>query len=340
MLVSELRELLRKYNEEDLRLIISEMYKTIPKKIREEKDIDAMLKGIHEHINLRKIEKIDNREVDLNDIKAEIERFIDYAYKQYYFAPNSFVHKRERPKWRFKVKAYIKDLQGVPIEDEVGNEATCLLVNLYEMLSYACGHYIFSTEDPFRSVGIEQLVLLDAVISRKLSQGINNEAVKSVIEFVINSNVDRETLHSSLFKVLIKNLKSPDSKEMAIEQCVILVKELKRFKPVSSKKERGDNSSAYQCKEIINYLVEMIFRLNMALCEYDEGITYFNANYIETDKEIALYILLRLILEYKLKDHWIREYSEAFSREIKPREALQKTQKYIQENGKLPEHIG
>lgn len=43
MLVSELRKLLKKYKEEDLRLLISEMYKAMPKKLREEKDIDALL---------------------------------------------------------------------------------------------------------------------------------------------------------------------------------------------------------------------------------------------------------------------------------------------------------
>lgn len=181
MLVSELRELLKNYKEEDLRLIISEMYKSMPKKLREDKDIDTMLKDVHTYMSIGKIERTRNRQVDVNDLKQEIEQFIDYAYKQYYFAPNSFVHKKERPKWRFKVKAFIKDLQGVPVEGEDGRTATDLLKKLYEMLSYVCDYYIFNTDNPFRSIGIEQIVLLDTVISRILEQGLNEENVKSVV---------------------------------------------------------------------------------------------------------------------------------------------------------------
>lgn len=46
MLVSELRKLLKKYKEEDLRLLIAEMYKSMPKKLREDKDIDALLQDV------------------------------------------------------------------------------------------------------------------------------------------------------------------------------------------------------------------------------------------------------------------------------------------------------
>jgi len=337
MLVSELRELLKNYKEEDLRLIISEMYKSMPKKLREDKDIDTMLQDVHAYMRIGKIERTQDRQVDVDDLKQEIEQFIDYAYKQYYFAPNSFVHKKERPKWRFKVKAFIKNLQGVPVEGEEGRTATDLLKKLYEMLCYACDYYIFSTDNPFRSVGIGQTVLLDTIISRKLGQGINEETVKSVVELVVNSSVDRETLHSSLIMKLVKNLKSPDSKKIAIEQCKVLKVELDKSEPVSSKKSY--NSSEYQRIEKINNLVETVFRLNMALCEYEEAIEYFRDNHVEHDAEVSLYVLLDLLFEYKLKEYWLREYDEALKKGIKPREALQKTQKYILENKSLPEHI-
>lgn len=339
MLVSELRELLKKYKEEDLRLLISEMYKSMPKKLREDKDIDTLLQDVHAYMRIGKIERAQDRKINVNDLKPEIEQFIDYAYKQYYFAPNSYVHKKERPKWRFKVKAYIKDLQSVSVEGATGRDATDLLEKLYKMLCYACGYYIFSTDDPFRSVGIGQTVLLDIIIARKLGDGVNKESIKSVIELVINSEVDRETLHSSLIEVLVKNLKSPDSKVIAIEQCRLLKDELGKSKPVPSKKSWFSDSSDYKRIEKINNLVETAFRINMELCEYEEAICYFNANNVERDNEVSLYVLLGLLIEYKLKKYWLREYSEALKRGIKPREALQKTQKYIMENENLPDYI-
>lgn len=138
MLVSELRELLKKYTEEDLRLLVSEMYKSMPKKLREDKDIDELLKDVNAYVRIGKVEKTQDKQINIEKIKPQIELFIEYAYKQYYFAPNNNIHKKERPKWRFVVKAYIKDLQDVRVEGTEGETATVLLTKLYEMLSYAC----------------------------------------------------------------------------------------------------------------------------------------------------------------------------------------------------------
>jgi hypothetical protein len=61
MLISELRELLKKYKDDDLRLLISEMYKSIPKKLREDKDIDDMLQDVHAFMRIGKVENTQNR---------------------------------------------------------------------------------------------------------------------------------------------------------------------------------------------------------------------------------------------------------------------------------------
>ncbi len=338
MLLSEIREQLKKYNEEDLRLLVAEMYKSIPKRVREDKDIDTLVQDVRAYISIGKIDKTKDSKKSINELKQEIEIFIDYAYKQYYFAPNNFVHKKERPKWRFKVKAYIKELQEAPIHSAEGKIATTLLQNIYKMLSYACAYYIFNTDNPFRSVGIEQTLLLNIVIARTLGNGANNESLKSAIELVINSAVDRETLHSSLITILVMNLRTSDSRVIAIEQCKLIKKELEKPKPVSSKKTWGSDSYDYEQKEKINNLVEMVFRIYMELCEYDEAIRYFNKNYYNRVLEVSLYVLLRLLHEYELKEHWLREYDMGVKKGLEIREKLRKTYEYIQKNDKLPEY--
>lgn len=45
MLIGEVRDVLKKYSEEDLRLIVVEMYKRMPKKLKEDKNADEMLKA-------------------------------------------------------------------------------------------------------------------------------------------------------------------------------------------------------------------------------------------------------------------------------------------------------
>lgn len=333
MLVSELRELLKKYKEEDLRLIVSEMYKSMPKSLREDKDTDTMLSDIHAYIGRGTGPK--EKQVNFDALQKEIDVFIDHAYKQYYFAPNNIIHKKERPKWRFKVKEYIKTLQNMPTSSEEGKKSSYLLQKLYKMLSYACAYYLFNTTDPFKSVGIVQTEFLGSVIQRTLGAGINNDSIKSLIEIVIDSNVDCSTLHSGLIMEFVCSLKTTDSKEMAIKQCMQLKQELN--KTIPSKKMWS--SDLYRHEEKVNNLVEMVFRLNIDLCEYDEGIKYYLKNYIERDKEITLYILLDMLLEYELKDVWLKEYDRALISGVKPRDALQLTHKYILKHNKLPEYM-
>ncbi|MDV3429606.1 MAG: hypothetical protein LIR50_21765 [Bacillota bacterium] len=339
MLISELRDLIKSYKDENLRLIISEMYKSMPKKLREEKDIDTLLQDPSAYIQIGKIEKVKNKQVNIDAMQREINRFIEYAYKQCYCVPNNMVRKNERPKWRFKVKTYVRDLQEISIDSREGSIATELLLKLYEMLSYACGYYIFNTDNPFRSVGIEQTSLLETVIARRLGCGINQDNIKSVINLVINSIPDRETLHSSLICTLIMNLKSSDSKEIAVEQCKQIIKELQKPKQASSKKSWSMDSSDYQREEKIHNLVEMVFRINIELCEFDEAIQFFNKKYIERDAGITLYVLLELLWEYELKELWMQEYEKALKNGVKPREKLINMYEYIQENNSLPENF-
>jgi len=333
MLLPQVKELLKQYTEEDLRLLISEMYKSIPKKMREDKDIDEMVTDIHAYKRIGKVNRDQNKKSDITELKPQIEQFIDFAYNQYYFAPNSFVHKKERPKWRFHVKNFIKELESIPPEGGKGKEATNLLKRLYEMLSYGCAYYIFNTDNPFRSVGIEQTALLDKVIVRLLGQGINDECIESAIKLVINGHVDRVTLPSDLIIVFINNLKTTDAKEMAIKQCKLIKKELIQTQENSRKK--ASSSEKYWNTEKRNNLTETIFRIHMSLCEHDEAIKYFHANYIECDNEISLYVLLHLLEDYECINYWVREYKTAQGKGIEPRAGLQKEYNYVMENEKF-----
>lgn len=320
MLVSEVREVLKKYNEEDLRLIVAEMYKSMPKKLKEDKQVDALLQDVQGWINVRNTRRSQVEQVDLISLKEEIDRFVQHAYNQYYFAPNSYVHKNDRPKWRFKTKGFIKDLQVFPVDNEEGKIATDLLQKIYEMLSYACGYYIFRTDSPFGSVGMTQTGLLDLVIARKLAGDVSKESLRSAISMVINSTVDRQTLDSFLISVLVDNLKTPDLRESAIEQCFEVKKEQEKV-ALSKKGRRGGYD--YEYEERRNNLVEMVFRIYMDLKEYDRAISYFKGGYVEHNKEVALFVLLDLLNEYGLKEHWIREYNAAIEKGVSPRESLQ-----------------
>ena len=95
---------------------------------------------------------------------------------------------------------------------------------------------------------------------------------------------------------------------------------------------------SYERKENIEHLTELIFRLFVNLCEYDEGIDYYKKHIQNVNNEVNLYCLLQLLFEYDLKDYWMREYEAAVKKKVAPRESLQRVYTYIKDNGEFPEH--
>lgn len=335
MHVSELRNALEKYNQDDLCQIVVDLYKIIPKKLLDEKAVDTMLEDFHQFKDAEKRKRKESRKVSVNDLEHEIEKFIQNAYDQNYLAPNRSIKKKDRPKWRFVVRSYIKNLQQIPAESAEGKRATALLEKLYEMLCYACEYILFNTENPFRSVGIEQADLFDILLKREFAVGIDRETINFAIKQLINCSLDRETLREFLINVFIANLKIADTKEIAIEQCIQLKQELAKQKATPEKKSWEIEDSEYKRKLKINDLVETIFRLKINLCDYDSAISYFKENILERSKEIALYILLHMLEKYDQKNLWLREYEVAVIEGVKPRNQLQFNYQSLKEKGQF-----
>ena len=160
MKVDELRTVLGKYDASVLKEIAVELYKMIPKNRKEDSGLDDLLLNFTRE-NAKPLKN--DTPVSFEKLSAEIEQFLVYADMQYYLAPNKYVRKEQRSKWRFEVKRFIKDL--IKVGGENSEDAGRLLADIYNMLSYACHYSIFSTEDPFSSVGYEQADLLLLVLN-------------------------------------------------------------------------------------------------------------------------------------------------------------------------------
>lgn len=331
MRITELRSLLGKYDKENLNQIVIDLYKSIPKKMRDEKEIDTLLEDFQKFKKVKKRNKAES--ITINELEREINQFVQDAYDQNYYAPNQHIKKKDRPKWRFKVKAYIKQLQQIPADETEGRAATDLLKKLYDLLCYGCGYYIFNTENPFRSVGIEQAELLDMLLKRNFSTGISRETINATLKLSIHSELDRETLRSSLINVFISNLKTADAKEMAVEQCMQLRVELKEQKAMPAK-DSWDHSE-YERQREMNDLVETVLRLRIELCDYESGIGYFKKNFQEQNKEILLFVLLEILKEFNQKDYWLNEYESAVKEGVTPRPILQDSFRFLKENGRF-----
>lgn len=114
MKIQDLRKLLGAADREHLEKAFVECYKKLRKEQKEE--ADPLLNGILEGkaVNTKKLEV----RMDFGELEQQIDEFIENAYAQNYFAPNRFIPTKQRPKWRFMVKNFIKELDKVPLESE------------------------------------------------------------------------------------------------------------------------------------------------------------------------------------------------------------------------------
>jgi len=328
MQIKEVRSIINNYSEEELRVLLAEMYKAIPKKVKEEKNIDRMIEDINSFKRSRRRVTRKKESIDLDLLEYEVEEFVEYAYKQYYFAPNSFVHKKERPKWRFKVNRYIKQLDKVDDNDL----AIELLKKLYEVLCYGYHYVIFSSSEPFNSIRMSQEEVFNRIINRKFADGINPETITFALKLMAANKPD-----SSLIESLLQYLKTPDSRQIAIEQCDKLQQAVRNGRRLTDNKLERSHSGKYFIGEKINILVETAFYCYLQLSDYQTACEYFKKNYDEDDEEVKLYILLRLLHKNGLKEQWLSEYERATSTGLKPRERLTKMYKQILKENKLPE---
>jgi hypothetical protein len=318
MKVGDLRTVLAKYKKDDLIEIVVALYKLIPKNRKESEGLDDLISNFSKEN--KKIAKKDTT-VDFYALEAEIEQLIEYADNLYYLAPNRYVNKDKRSKWRFEVKRFIKGLLAVKREES--DEAAIMLARIYEMLSYCCNYYVFRTETPFTAVGYSQLELLDLVLGKVFHNGFDQESIKTAVYLTLDSNVDRDTLHSWLLWTLMGKLKTPDVKEIALSQCVTFIETYDVFQAVKSVFRYNLEYDNYRKNDCISYAAELYLIIKFSLYDYDDGISFYWKHFCKySNSEITLYCLLEIIDPEENKDLWIREYENAVKKGIEPREKL------------------
>ena len=339
MKLSELRRTIEAYPEDRLRLILVEMYKALPKKLIEEKQIDPLIVNTNKTLEQRKITKQADNAPNFEMIKTETETFLHHAYQQHYFAPNREIHKKDRPKWRFIVKRLTEQLAAILHQEEHAAEASVLLEKLYKMLCYASGHYLFSSVEPFNSIRIPQSDYFRSVVASKAACQQPQVWIRESIELMVKQGTDQETLVDSLIEVLLEFLKTAPLKELAIEQCDRIIADWKAKGPSGRRSAYGSHSE-YEYRDHLNQVHLIRFYCGIRLNEYDAAIREFKNSFRETanNPEVDLYILLQHLCQFDLPKLWVREYEAAIHGGVKPREALQRMYLYLTEHKQFPEH--
>lgn len=331
MKIGELREKLKGREKEELQTLLVDLYKLIPKSIKDEKNIDALID------NPTRFKQTGIKEptaaIDLDTLKREVEHFIKQAYAQNYIAPNRIIPKKERSNWRTLAKRLIEQVTELAKEEEHQGTCAILLEKLYMLFCYASGHYTFVSEEPFRTLKIPQEVFLKRVIVLKKQVDESQQWIRDSLVLIVEQGTDYETSTSTLLTTLLDELPTPALKAQAAQICTQLVSEYeeKLAQPKKSKSSFGSNSE-YRQHSIINTLIEMHFMLQSALNEYEEATNYFQQHSINHSDEVRLYILLQLTKSYQHPEHWIKVYELAVASGVAPRNELTKEYAHIKKN--------
>lgn len=313
MKVKELRELLK---DKDVKLINNafvEVYKALPKSKKEE--LDSVIESIVNGEGKKKAVK--QEEVPLPTLFEQIKDFIDHAYQGYYVAPNRVVPKNERSKWRFKVKRYLKTLLAVTPDNLHYSNAVLYIKELYKMLSYGCGHYIFSSENPFASVGIAQEELYDQYLVRQMKLEINEETIREMVNAATHCYLSNECLHIMLYGALNFHIQESKYRDMVISYGQKFIQSQKQY--ISSLRRYDDR--LYEATSLLEEMNDLVFIFHD--CSLEEALQYYFENESK-DKEIALYKVLMLINYFFSKEEWVDAYEYGINKQhIEPRQSLQ-----------------
>ena len=333
MKIAEVRALLGTYSRKQLEHIISEMYKSIPKQVKTEKDIDLILTNPDGAASTRK-KKAQKSLPDIVEMQMDIETFIEDARASRYYSPNNVVPKKERSKWRFKVKRWYKDLQSLAANREHTEQAAELLENLYGLLCYACDYITFSAYDPFESVGITQSEFFRTILAVKRRFQGAVAFTEEAVALIVSKSLNRYTLKEELMRVALEFMETPDSIQLAINACE---KGIKEEKVNPTPPENSWLDSDYTSKHIVNDYAEMALRCHNALKSIDRGIELFQMHYREWSPEVVLYILTSILAECDHPEAFLREYDKAIETGVKPRDSLAVLYKKVKETGEFPE---
>ncbi|MBI4454720.1 MAG: hypothetical protein HY644_02340 [Acidobacteria bacterium] len=334
--IGDVRKTIEGYDEEQLRLLIAELYKLVPRRVRDEQQVDALVQNPRSRIERPRPAR--KAVPDIADLCAEADIFIEDAYAQNYLAPNSYVPKHKRPKWRFIARRIYKGLMQAGEDHEELCLAAGSLEDLYRLLCYACSYVLFSAYDVFQSVGVSQEEFFRQVVRLKSKIEPPREFARNAIQLAAEQPLNRYTLHETLMEVVLEFFSTTDMKEMAIDLC----NDLRNEKPPKQKEDSWSDPSreAYETTKRRNNLATMGFLCLIRLTEFDRAVEYFQRHYSERNPEIALYVCLRLLQQHASPEIWIRTYEGALQNGVTPRQELREIYAALRKGGHFADDSG
>jgi len=347
MKVPELREKLAKLKKEELIKLAVEFYKLVPNHKKEDYGLDNLIENPTQPKATTKASK----GLNWDELEKEINQFINDAKEQNYIFPNKIIPKKERPKWRFKIKNWQKVLTNTKQENPKPEQQVNLLISLYKLLCESMYSQYFTSNDPFYTIQITQEEFFKSIILLIQEKIGKTQSIDKGLEIIFINRLDNNTSETDLAMELISTLELAELKERGIEKIekMLKVHTLKYFDEVEDKEgnktytikhiyKKNNIISEYQIMDINNDLKIIGFMFYESLYQVKKGIDFFHTHSKEKN-EIALCKLINLIYKDNYKDEIKHEIETAIKNGIEPRKSVIETLKIINEGGKLPKYF-
>lgn len=339
MLAADLKKALDSYSKGELALLAAELYKTIPKKDREAKDIDGMIADFAAYLDRKKNGKAEPPLTSISDLEAQVGEFLEYAYHQYYMSPNRYVRKQDRPKWRSIASAHIKALLRHPADSSDGEIATDLLEKLYRMFGHASRYHLFPTSTPFKAIHMDQEVFCDHVTGRILARNNSPDGVKRCLKAMVETYLDENTVLYPIAITFMNRLKTTDMRERACDQAVPLL-EMKKAELAALRLKSGNYSmQSHHKQEEINALMHLLFHLLSHLDEMERAIALYKKNAPKEAGKTPTRPLLQLLKFCDKPMLWSREYDLAAAKGTDFGKEYARVREEIGKTGTFPKPI-
>jgi hypothetical protein len=340
MKVDELRAKLYKLDQHEVIRLAVEFYKLVPKAKKELYNLDTLVDT--PEVKTAKPAAAENV-ASFDEMEAEVNTFITNAKAQYYLYPNKIIAKKDRATWRFKVKAWYKELTNAKTSGLDMSRRAMICANLYDLLCESCYYQYFSSDDTFNSVGVAQTDFFQSVLRLiDMTEG-EKGLLQRGLDMAVNNASGPNTLHSWVMQEFVNILDTEEIKYEVIERVEKMIADNKSPVFVPNPKKRifeEDFSTKYRREGKTNKLAEMGFRLHVSLAQYDEAIQFYKKYAIERDEEIKIYILVRFLFETQKKAHIHAVLTSAVASGIKLRSSLTKLLTTIETQDILPQYIG
>lgn len=296
MKLDELRKAIENHADDDLRLVIVELYRRIPNNVIKEKSLDELITAPRSFVRSQKKPKV----VELPDpreIALDMEIFIRDAKNGYYCSPNSYIRKADRPKWRFHVKRFHRDLVALFKDPGSLNEVSRLLELLYDLLCSSAEKGLFNSADVFESIGIPKEKFYGDLVTAKRAIARDLTWIDQAMELLFRYE---SYSRSDAMRFLVGELTTNALREEAL---LVVIRTFQQKTEPRGRKLNPLNQT--------NDLAELALRICLSMKDYKQGLDLYWTHYVAPNKEIAVFVLLRILEEHKEMALWLQEYKAA-----------------------------